>query len=260
MGYENTGSVASQLLEKYEEVVNEYKELNGKLEAADGNRDAALKAWVETSDDAQAVKLRTTIENATKRLNELAEKSVEEVKLSDEEKAKLVTLLESKKEEIKKGKRTVKEVSGMLGDEDEHTAAMAALEAIGDPSGSNRGRKPGDVGSSLPRVSVIATLTGGNFENPQVFDSFSPMSKMLNVDVKDIQLAFAEAAGVSHEEIKNVKKPVDFTFQAHENGPTYSISTKPKPRKPRNSAVPAVLPATDNGVPTTAPDFESVGS
>lgn len=266
MGFENAGTVPAQLLEKYDELVTEYKSISGQLEAADGNRDAALKAWIETSEDAQAVKLRTQIENARKRLEELAEKNVQEVVLSEEEKNKLTTLLESKKEEIKKGKRTVKEVSEMLGNEEEFKAALGYLETIGDPTSSGRGRKPGDTGSSLPRVSVIATLTGGNFEEPQVFDSFSPMAKLLNVDVKDIQLAFAQAAGVSHEDIKTVKKPVTFDFQPNGNGSTYSISTKPKPRKPRSdAAVPAVLTSSENGEaktdgPTEKPNFESVNA
>jgi hypothetical protein len=260
MGYEGSDTVSAQLLKKYEETVIEYKELNGQLEAADGNRDAAIEAWEETSEDPQAVKLRTQIENAVRRLREMAEKNVQEVVLSDEERAKLETLLESKKDEIKKGKKTVKEVSDMLGAD--HEGVMKALEEIGDPTGSGRGRKPGDSGSSLPRVSVIATLTGGNFPEGKTYDSFSPMAKDLNVDVKDLQVAFAEAAGVAHEEIKTVRKPVTFEFQAHENGSTYTISTKPKPRKTRSDvAVPPVLNGeskTDG--PTTAPDFEKVNA
>lgn len=254
--YQGSDTVSAQLLEKYEQAVNEYKTLSGQLEAADGNRDAAIEAWEDTSEDPQAVKLRTQIENAKNKLRELAEKNVEEVVLSVEDRTKLEAELESKKDEIRKGKKTIREVSDMLGNDVKNV--LKALEEIGDPTAGARGRKPGDAGSSLPRVSVIATLTGGNFPDGKVYDSFSPMAKDLSVDVADLQKEFAKAAGVAHEEIKTVKKPVTFEFQAHENGSTYIIETKPKPRKPRSdAAVPTVL---NGDGPTVKPDFESVNA
>lgn len=227
-GYEGPDPIGAQLLDKLNGTVLEYTALNAQLSAADGDRAASVESYMETADDAQAVKLRTTIENATAKLRELAEKNVVDVSWSDEDKEKVKTQLNSLKDSIRSGHAAIIGVVDTLGTDPE--GVKAALASIGDPTRSGRGRKPGQAGSSLPRASVIVTVNGGNLENA-VYDSFSKVATVFNCEVKDVQAAFAAAAGVDPMNIKTVNEPVEFTFQPNENGSVYLLNTTPKERK-----------------------------
>ena len=247
------GDILAKLLVVYQDKGNIYRQFETKLAAADGDKEAAIKNWMDTAEDTQAAKLRTQIENATNKLRELAEKSVTTEELSETDREKIRTEMDALRVELKAGEKSIQELPQMLGLDSE--GLVAELAKIGNPAKSPRGRKAGEAGSKLPRTSVNITVNGGNLKD-QKYPSFSPLAQILHVDVKDLQLAFAKAAGVNHEDIKSVKDPVEFTFQPNDNGAVYTIHTEPKERKPRESKT--ETEASADG-PVSAPDFESVG-
>lgn len=228
--YSGPDTTSAQLLEKHEDHVNSYKELSGRLAAAEGDREAAIDSWMESSEDVAAAKLRKAIETATEKLRALAEDNLPTEALSDEEKVQLSEELDSLKTQVKNGITTITKVSEMF--EIDAEGVAKALEEIGDPTRSNRGRKPGSSGSALPRTSVDIVLNGGKYTN-QPAVAFSALAKMLDVEVKDLQLAFAEAAEVEHSKISEVKRPVAFDFTV--NDVKYHVATTPKARKSHGS-------------------------
>jgi len=253
-------TAVTDLFNLMETHISQYKEIDGKLAAADGDRESAVKAWMETADDAAAAKLRTAIENATEKLRALAEKNVEELTLSDEEKATLETTRDAHREKIRNGRTTVLKVAKLL--DADMKDVEKALEELGDPTRGASRPGAGKTGSSLPRVSVTSRVYGGNLkEEGEVFETFSALSKAINMEPKDIQLAFAEAANVKHEDISTVDRDISFTVKPHPDGAEYMIETTPKSRKPRNSskveAKSEETPVQEDG-PSDAPNFENV--
>lgn len=251
--YQGPDETAAGVLLTLEKHVVDYKKLKSELDAADGNRDAALQNYVENSEDAQAVKLREQIANATKRLNDLAEKNVQEIKLSDEDRAKVNTELEFHEGKINASWATAKKVANLL--EIDEAGVLAALEKIGNPTKGTRGRPVGSKGASVPRASVNIVVNGGTFKDQQ-FDTFSAMSKALNCDVEYLSKEFAVAAGVDYQDISSVDSDQTFQVQPKEDGPKYSVKTTPKQRKPRSKNSDATVTTTEQtDGPTAAPDF-----
>jgi hypothetical protein len=244
-GYTGSDDLSGKLLAALAGTIGEYKELNSKLMAAEGDREKALADFIANSDHKDAVRLRKAIENANAKLNELAEANVVTDELPEEEKDKLRTHLGAIKERLKKSRSAIQGVAETMSSDPE--GVMAALTELGDPTSSNRGRKPGTTGSSLPRVSANLTITGGNLDN-KVVESFSKAAMLFNCEVKDLQLAFAKAAGVAHEDIKTVDKSVTFEFQPNDNGAVYKIVTAPKERQ-----TPGPKKKEDSEVKTEAP-------
>ena len=85
--YEGPDTASKEFLAILASKVDEYTALAGRLAAADGDRDKAIQSWIETSELPQAVKFREQIAALTAKLNDLAEKSVKEETLSEEDKA-----------------------------------------------------------------------------------------------------------------------------------------------------------------------------
>jgi len=239
IGYDGPDAVSKAMLDKLAETTSQYSALTLKLQAADGDKESAIKSWMETTDMTQAVKLRTTVQNALAKLRELAESNVELVTLTEDDKTKLTVELDELKSQIKAGYQVLDNIVENFSPDKENVTK--ALESIENPVKSNRGRKPGTPGSGLPRVSAVLYMIGGNFENEQVYDSFSKAAMTLNCDVKDMQVAFAEAAGVTHENIKSAfdkSGTVEFDFQPNSNGAVYHFRAVQKDRKkpgPRTS-------------------------
>lgn len=245
--YNGPDDLSKPMLTAYAGYVQEFKALQAELAAADGDEEKARQNWIENSDDPQAVKLRDQIDKLRAKLEELAEKNVTSVKLSDEEKEKKTTELNERREKVRAAVKTLRTIidSGMSVDPE---GVKTAIEKIGDPTRSGRGRAPGSEGSNLPRASVTGTVTGGNYENGEEFISFSDLAKKLNAEVKDLQIAFANAAGVEHQEISKVDKSVTFTFKPHPDGSEFTVVTQPKARKkpgPKKSDEAATTEATE---------------
>lgn len=249
--YSGPNTIASAMLFQVEEANKNYQTVAGQLAAADGDRESALKAWVETSDMPQAVKLREQIAKLTDQLNALADKNVQEVKLSDEDKAKLTEELKAHRTNIKDARMAVEMVVKTISADSE--GVLKALEEIGDASKSNKGRPAGTPGTKGPRVSATVTVTGGNFTEPQTFDGLSKAATGINADTKALQEAYAAAAKVEWLEIAKVDKPLDFEFQPGEGRPVYKVHTEPKERAKPNTAKNGTAPAKADDKAAPAP-------
>jgi hypothetical protein len=227
-GYEGPDQVFGRMLPALYDLTVEYSKLSAELAAADGDRKTALEEFMKSSDMPAVQKLRQQIDSAKAKLLELAEKNVSDVQLSEEDREKRRVEMDELKKKIRAGHDAISNGVKVLGQDVE--GITKALEEIGDPTKSGRGRKAGTPGSSLPRVSATVTVTGGNLEN-EVYDSFSKVAMALDVEVKDLQVAFAEAAGVKHEDIKTVTESVTFEFTPpHPNASKYTLTTTPKAR------------------------------
>lgn len=249
--YQGPDDTSAGILQTLETHVKEYKNLKTQLDAADGDRDAALDNYMENSEDKQAVTLRDRIKKAQEQLRELAEKNVQEVQLSEDDRAKISTEMKAHEEKINASWTTAKKVAALL--EIDEDGVLAALEKIGNPTKGTRGRPKGSAGSSVPRASVNIKLNGGTFTD-QPFETFSALAKALDCSVETLSQEFAVAAGVEYQNISQVDTPQTFQVQPKEDGPKYTVSTTPKQRKPRSSSKSESVQATEGG-PTEAPDF-----
>ena len=118
-----------------------------------------------------------------------------------------------------------------------------ALDEIGNPVRSNRGRSAGFSGSALPRASVNLVVNGGNLENA-AYPSFSALATALSLEVVDVQKAYAKANNVALEAISTVKEKSEFKLEVPgavlkdgSSTPTvYTVTTTPKARKPRSDS------------------------
>lgn len=228
-----TGSNATvgpffDLLETFSE---QYKSVQAELIASDGDADKARAAWLESTDDAQVAKLRAAIQAANEKLAALAEENVKIHTLSDEEKKAKADQLKSLREKVRKGRELVLEMAEMQ--HDDADGVKTALENYPDVTKSRKGISTGGAktGSSLPRASVDLHVVGGELD--QTFVTFSAAAKALNTEVADLQLAFAEAAGVEHKDISSVKTPQSFSYTVGDV--EFKVSTTPKTHTPKAS-------------------------
>jgi hypothetical protein len=241
--YKGEDEFERMLITQTEKIIGQFSEVSTKLAAADGDRDKAMKTFIESSDHPEAVAIRLTIQEANARLKQLAEENVVSLTLSEEEKAKLKTLSSTLKEQAKAALETLEGTAKLMSvDSVPFTEAVAALKSR--MPVATRGRKPGDSGSSLPRPRVNLYVTGGNLKPEQHFESFSKLALTLNCDTADIQKSYAAKAGVDPMDVKSIKDPVTFEFQPNENGAKYVILATPKETqktgpKPKSESVQA---------------------
>jgi hypothetical protein len=232
--YNGEHPLFKQLFDVLSDNARNYSVIAGQIAAADGDKDKAIAAWIETSENSRAVKLRAAIQKATEELNKLAEDNVVIEHLTDEQKLKLQTEANTHRDKAKAGLDAVKSVVQAMPISDaDKEQVQSAIEDVTKTIGSGRGRKAGEKGSSLPRASVTLTVTGGNLKD-EPFDTFTALAQKLSCEAKELQLAYASAAGVAHEDIKEVKEPVTFKFTPPIEGASeYTILTAPKQGKPR---------------------------
>lgn len=220
--YEGDNPLLQKLFDQLGGVYDEYVSLTGELAAATGDKDSAVDAVMKSDESAKAVQLRERIQKAMDELRAIAEKRVAETSLTDEE----IAAKETRKTEIHaKLTKAVSNTAGLaetMGLEDDVVAPLERVrEALGKRKGASGGAK---TGSSLPRVPVDVYCVGNGLN--QAFNSFSALAVATKSNVETIQKAFAEAAGVKHEDISSVKRPVDFTLVVGDV--SYEINTKPK--------------------------------
>jgi hypothetical protein len=246
--YTGPDPVSSAMIADVERVTKLYTELSTELAAATGDRAKAVESWIQSSTDDKAVKLRALIAKANAELNELAEKSVTTVSLSEEDVAK-------KREELKTLKTLVRDkrsaaalVASTTGIDTEN--ALKALESIEDPTKGKGGVKTGTAGPKGPRVSATVKVTGFGVGNDEVqtFDGLSKAAQAIGLETKDIQEAYAKAASVPFENIAKVSKPLSFDVTAA-GGKVFKFETTPKPRANAVKATEKVVteaPASEN--------------
>lgn len=235
--YSSVDRTLGMVLNVHAQEASHLETLAARLKAADGDRAAALEAFINTTDDSEIVKLRNAIATAQEKMNALAEKKVVSENLSDDDKAKLTTEMAEVRENFKTGRKAILSVMETMKATVNVEAVKQALDEIGDPTKGGRGRKVGSTGSSLPKASVSLTLTSSeNDKDSWQFDTFSAAAKHLELGadgVKQLQEAYAKAAGVNHSEISSVSKPVEFTVNSglKNSKAIWTVKTQPKERK-----------------------------
>lgn len=253
--YSGPSTIAGAMLYKVEEAIQSYSELAGRLAAAEGDRESALKAWVENSTDKQALTLRNKIAELNSQLNALAEKHVKSETLSDDDKAKLNEELKVRKQAVKDTRNAVIMVNTTMKVDSDNV--LKALDTLGDPTRSAKGKPAGSAGATGPRVSADVTLTGGTIEGSKVFAGLSKAAIFLNADTKDLQQAYADAAKVDFESISKYEGELTFTFQPNANGAVYTVHTKTKPRAMRGSGEAATATTEAPKAEVEAPKAEA---
>lgn len=233
--YNGPHPIAGTLFEQIETKVTEFEQITARIAAADGDVEKAYAAYIDSSEDAAAVKLRAVIEKATTQLRELAEKNVKVETLSDEEKAKLTTEANLIRTNVADSLKAIEAVNKSIPADVEGVEAAVKAFRLNDPTRAKKGRPVGtaNTGSNSPRTYVDILIVGGNItaEEPRPFATFSALAAFFKCEVLDLQKAFAESAKVELDSVAGVDVPVSFDFQPHPNGATYSVMTTPKVRK-----------------------------
>lgn len=229
---------------------NEYADLDAQIKAATGDRENAIKSWVESSENPKAVKLREMIAKANEQLRALAEDEVPSNAMSEEEIKVAEASLKAKKDAIKSTRGAIVSTAEATGAD--VVGVKAWLDSLTDPSHSGRGRKPGSEGSSGPRYSADFLVYGGEIkqDDPMHFSTFGEMSKTCHVaDVSKLHTVLASHAGVKVEELsQKVKTQQTWTF-VNDHGTEYTVVSTPKARK--NAKAPAEVPAPATPVEAT---------
>jgi hypothetical protein len=251
MAYEGPDGIAGAVVNLHEQDCKQYSDLATTLQAAEGDREAAVKQWAETADDAQAEKLRAGIAKLNAQLHALAEKSVSADEMSDEDKAKIREQLDSLGTKIRNGRNAAVSVAKTTGVDVEGIQKYLD-DNVPDPTRRKgaKGSANAGTGSSLPKASVNFTLVKG--DERATFDTFTLAAKHMDTTVEKLQLAYAEAASkatgskVEHADISSVTRELSFTFG------DYSVNTKPKARKkpgPRPGNKAPAVPADKQELP-----------
>lgn len=211
--------------------ISAYKAVDSRLAAIDGDKDKAVKAWMESSDDESAVKLREVIAEATSRLKTLAETSITTEELSPEEVEKLKTEHGTLKEKVRAGNRGMTKLAEVLG-----VDISEKLKEMGDPTARAVSSGNASTGSGLPRASVNVTVYKQHDPDTKwTFENLSGAANHIDIPIEELQKLYANAGGVAHEEIKKIKTDQEFTYHntAIANASVWVIKTSPKETAPR---------------------------
>jgi hypothetical protein len=214
-----------------EQNIKNYTLLDSQVKAAEGDRNAAVKAWMDSSTDEEAVAIREAVARATEKLRTLAEAAVGDTQVSDQEKARLKTQRDEVEKALKAGSRALRNLAEPFGID-----VTERLKALGDPF---LPKQSTGTGSSAPRPSVYVRVTKNNDPlKTQTFENLSSAAKFMELDVQDLGKLYAEA-GVPYEEISKVKEQKEFTWQNSnlKDAPHWSIQTTPKDNSRGREAV-----------------------
>ncbi len=234
-------SVLTPFLDAHKETVQQYNTVAGRLAAVEGDRDKAIQAWMDSSNDETAVRLREAVAEATRRLKLLAEQNIVTEDISEAEKEKLRTERDTYKEKLLAGSRTIVKLVDAY--EIEDVDAKDLLKELGDPF-VRKTNDGGGGGSGLPRASVNVHIANSNSE--WGCDSLSKAASIMDIPVEELQKLYAQAGGVAHEDIKTIKEPTQFEWTSAK-GVEWKISTTPKETAPRGRK--AVTPKDPNELP-----------
>lgn len=235
--------VLDPVLVQLEKCGAEFTAVNSRLAASEGDRDSAVKGYIESTTDTKLVQLRDKWNALYAQMTKLADAALSETELSDEEKASLTAERDALRDKFKNGVIAIRKTGEILGVETE--LVDKALEEIGNPVSSGRGRAVGSEGYKGPRASVWVTVVGDNGEFK--FDGFSKAAMKFNGDTADFQAAYAKAGNVAVDDIKTIKVPLTFPVEIGDK--TYTVRTYPKSKgqevHPETVANQAVEPVSE---------------
>lgn len=204
--------------------IGAYQAAKAKHAALSGDRRAAFRQWVESTEDPEAVELREAIAAAQKRLQELAAATLGDGAASQAEKKIAETKLSEATKEVKTSGKTLSDMVGLMGVKPEELNGL--LKALNYPFVKSA---TAHKGTPRPSVLVKATNANGTFS----FDTMSASCKTLDTDVETLGKAYADAAGVAYEEIAKVETPTTFQWTHPTRNTTWTLEFTPKETKPR---------------------------
>lgn len=230
-----------------EQNIATYNSVAAQLAAAEGDRDAAVQSWMDSSNDPDATALRNAIKEATERLKTMAESAVGDTTVSDEEKTRIKAAKEEAEKKLRASSKAVRGLADPFG-----LDITPILRKLGDPftPKANTG-----TGSSLPRPSVyVKCMRNHEPKQTMTFDTLSAAAKHMDYDLEQLGRQYAKEGGKPYEEVSKVDKVVEFEWQntAVANAPHWTITVTPKENTRGRTAV-ASSPAT-----TTEQDVENV--
>lgn len=212
------------LMDAVRKNIQDYQALNSQVAAAEGDRETAIKSWMEGSSDPEATAIREAIERANAKLRTLAEANVQDSTLTDEEKFKLKAELENRTKKLKASSRALRGLA-----EPFDLDVTPILREMGDPF---LPKEATGTGSGLPRPSVYVQCIRNHDEAKQsmTFENLSGAAKHMDIPVEDLGKLYAKAAGVAYEEVAQVKTPQEFEWknESLKNAPHWTIKTTPK--------------------------------
>ncbi len=219
-------------LEAHKQNIAAFKAVDSRLAAVEGDQEKAIKSWMEGSDEETAVKLREAIAEATRRLRTLAESSVVVEDLSEADKEKLSTERAMFKEKLQAGSRSLRKLIDAFNLE---LDANELLKEMGDPTATRVNAAGASAGSGLPRASVNVTCYKKHEPNGDkwTFENLSKSADFLDLPVEEMQKIYAQAGGVSHEDIKTIKTPQNWDYTNPTTGTVWVVNTTPKDTAPR---------------------------
>jgi hypothetical protein len=223
-----------------------YNAVAAQLAAAEGDRDAAVQSWMDSTNDESAVALRNVIKEATERLNTLAQSAVGDSRVTDEEKARIKT---AKEEAEKKLRASSKAVRGLA--EPFNLDVTPILRKLNDPFTP---KVASGTGSSLPRPSVyIACMRNHDPKQTMTFDTLSAGAKHMDYDLEQLGRKYASVAGKPYEEVSKVDTVQKFEWQNEsvKGAPHWTITITPKDKSERGRPAVAETPSTAKAVEPT---------
>jgi hypothetical protein len=255
--YEGPDNFSAKFLLRLQNFITSHNDINSRLIAADGDREAAIKNFIDTSDDEKMSDLRAQLKALQDSIRDYANASVKTEDLSDDDKAKMREELKTLREKVSKGAEVARDAFEMneIDLEGGQAAVAKMLEMM--PK-AKRGKAKGEKGSDLPRAYCKLKVFGGNLSADGIeFDNFSRMGTKMNIDVAELQKAFAAAGNVAWEDIKTIDRPLEFKFTPAGTETEYTVHTTPtaRPGRKKASDVPAEnkteeTPASDDSAKT----------
>jgi len=222
--YTGPDTTSSKLIAAMESQITEYNAQLAKLEAASGDKDKAIAAFIASTEDEEIAKLRAAVAQATERMRAKAATLVSTETLSDEAKAKLIEELKTLRKDVNDKRSAVEMINETLAiDKEGVSKALESIPAL-------RHIPTGTSGATGPRVRAFVTVTGGNFTTPQKYDGLSKAAQALQGETSDLQKAYAQAAGVEVANITKVDTSLTFEYTPRAGGVTYQVHTQPKPK------------------------------
>lgn len=242
----NTDPTFGALISAVKEDITKFKTADSAWVAANGDRDAQLKAYKETSEDEQAVKIRDAIQTLNEKLNRLAEENVKTNDVDEATKEKLTKARNEARTQVRNTIKSVQDTAGLF----ERQKGLpyvdtfnAWLKEYGDPSKT----RAASTGEALPKVPVEIKVTvpahGDEKEVTHSFSNFTAYATWRGVDTKTVQEETAAAAGLAHKDLAQFAEAK--TYQVQRGDLTLSVRVSPKATKPRGrkAAEPSTTPA-----------------
>lgn len=222
-----------------------YNSVAAQLAAAEGDRDAAVKSWMDSTNDGDAVALRNVIKEATERLNTLAQAAVGDSQVTEEEKARIKTAKEAAEKKLRASSKAVRGLA-----EPFDLDVTPILRKLGDPFTPKQST---GTGSSLPRPSVyVKCMRNNDPQRVMTFDTLSAASKHMDYDLEQLGRAYAKAGGKPYEEVSKVDTVQTFEWKntAVKDAPHWTITVTPKESSARGRQAVAPAPAQGHQEPT----------